>query len=274
MRGINLVAAMHLPSKLKIQLIDSVLAKPIPRDGVVRIGAGVEQVDAKILRFLQNGEPWLIVERREADYLICSTWDGNTHSGETRYPIRQFNDDQYTIKHYFGPNTVYFDSLSDYAIGYYLRIPYTLIHIRRALEHAGTLLYNRRKLVLGQRIELLTFMIEQAADGKASFNSLDLMTHMHTLRWITHPSGDSARSRLELYLDSLVDTGELTKSNSDYRLTGHALRLVEDRAEQEKKHSQSFWIQLLIAALTLTTVILAVFQSGLVKLNPLLDLTQ
>jgi hypothetical protein len=262
---------MKLPHKLKVRLIDSVLEKPLPRDGVVRIGTGVEFVDVKVIQFRKDEEPWLIVERREGDELVCSTWDGTTHAGETRYPLSQFSDHQYQIKHYYGPSTVYFNSLSDYARGYYLRLPYALIQIRRGLEHAGTFLYNRRRIVLGQRLDLLTFMIEQAAEGKTSFSSLDLMTDMHTIRWITHPSGESARSRLELYLDSLVDTGELAKTSRDYRLTGYALRLVEERSEQERKHRQGIRIQWLIAALTLATVILAIFQAGLIELNPLLN---
>jgi hypothetical protein len=263
---------MNLPRNLKIQLIDSVLEKPFPREGVLRIGTGVELVDTKIILFRKNEEPWLIVERRDGEDLVCSTWNGTNHVGATRYPIGQFSDEQYEIKHYYGPSTIYFKSLSDYALGYYLRLPYALIKIQRGLERAGTLLYNRRRLVLGQRLDLLTFMIEQAAEGKSSFRSLDLMTDMHTIRWITHSNGESIRSRLELYLDSLVDTGELTKANGDYRLTGHALRLVEERSEQERKHRQGIRIQWLIAALTLATVILAIFQAGLIELNPLLDL--
>jgi hypothetical protein len=142
------------------------------------------------------------------------------------------------------------------------------------LERAGTFLYNRRRIVLAQRLELLTFMIEQAAEGKDSFNSLDLMTDMHSIRWITHPNGESIRNRLELYLDALADTGELTKANGDYRLTGHALRLVEERSEQERKHKQGIKIQWLIALLAFVTAVLTIVQAGLVKLNPLLDFTQ
>jgi len=265
---------MELPRTLKIRLIDSILKKPFPKNGVLRVGAGVELVDEKIIRFLRNEEPWLIVERREGDDLICSTWNGDTHVGESRHPISQFQDQQFQIKHYFGPSTIYYDGLSDYARGYYLRTPYALIRVRRSLERAGTLLYNRRRIVLGQRLELLTFMIEQAAEGKSSFNSLDLMTDMHTVRWITHPNGESVRNRLDLYLNSLVDTGELKKANGDYWLTGHALSLVEERAEQERKHKQGIKIQWLIAILAFVTALLTIVQAGLVKLNPLLDLTK
>lgn len=236
------------------------------------MGAGVEKVDSKIILFQKDGGPWLIVERREAEDLVCSTWNGDTHAGEARYPIGDFQSGEYKIKHYYGSDTIYYEGLNDYARGYYLKLPYVMIHLRRILERAGALLYNRRRLVRKQRLDLLTFMIEQAAEGKSSFSSLDLMTDMHSIRWVTHPDGESVRSRLKLYLDSLVDTGELTKDGMNYRLNGQALRLVEERSEQERRHSQVIKIQWLVAGLTLATVLLALVQAGLVKLKPVLDL--
>jgi len=225
------------------------------------------------LMWFQNGEePWLMVERREGDDLVCSTWDGKTHSGETRYPIGQFRDEQFRVKHYIGPSTVYYDSLSAYALGYYLKMPYLKIFLARSFERAGTRLFNRRRLVVGQRLDLVTFMIEQAAEGKSSFSPIALMTDMHSIRWITHPNGESAECRLRLYLDSLVDTGELRKVQHEYFLTGSALKLVEERSEQERKHRQGIRIQWLIALLTLMTAVLAIVQAGVVKLDPVLDL--
>lgn len=265
---------MELSANLKLRLIDSVLKNPFPENGVIRIGAGVERVNAKIIRFLRDEEPWLIVDRRDGGDLICSTWNGHTHAGDTRHPISQFHNEQFKIKHYYGPNTIYYDGLIDYARGYYFKFPYALIHLQRALEHAGTFLYNRRRIVLRQRLELLTFMIEQAAEGTESFNSLDLMTDMHTVRWVTHPNGESIRNRLDLYLESLADTGELKKTNGDFRLTGHALSLVEERSEQERKHKQSIKIQWLIAILAFITALLAIVQAELIKLSPLLDFTK
>lgn len=76
---------MKLPRSVVYELIDSVLRKPVPRDGVVRLGEGVELVDSKILKFMQNGEPWLIAERRDGEILVCATWNGRTHSGDDRY---------------------------------------------------------------------------------------------------------------------------------------------------------------------------------------------
>jgi hypothetical protein len=265
---------MNLPNFLKRRLIDSVLAKPIKAGGVVRIGAGVELVDMKLMWFEKDEEPWLIVESREGDDLICSTWNGKIHTGETRYPIGQFVDQQFKVKHYVGPSTVYYDSLSDYARGYYVKIPYLKILLARGFERAGTVLYNRRRLVVGQRLDLVTFMIEQAAEGKLAFSPIDLMTDMHSIRWITHPDGESAQGRLSLYLNSLVDTGELSKRDHEYYLTGYALKLVEERSEQERKHKQGIRIQVLIALLTLVTAILAIVQAGVIRLDPLLDLTK
>ena len=237
------------------------------------MGSGAAEVDAKIIRFIRDGAPWLIVERRDGADLICSTWNGTTHAGETRYPIEGFALRDFKIKHYYGTATLFFDGLEDYARAHYLRWPYFLIHLQRWFERAGTELYNRRRLVLHQRLDLLTFMVEQAADGKKLFNSLDLMTDMHSLRWITHPRGESVRNRVDLYLDSLVDTGELTKHQGDYVLTGRALRLVEDRAVQERMHRQSIRIQWLIVGLTFVAELLTLAQMGLIAFKPLITIS-
>lgn len=264
---------MEMPRKLKLYLIDSVLNKPAPRGGVLRMGFGVEKVDSKIILFQKDNDPWLIVERREGGILICSTWNGITHAGESRHSINEFRGRQYTIKHYYGPDTIYYDGLNDYALGYYFKIPYAFIQLRRSLEKAGTFLYNRRRLVLKQRLDLLTFMIEQAAEGKNTFSSLDLMTDMHSIRWVTHPHGESVRGRLDLYLESLMDTGELTKMGNGYCLTGCAFKLVEERSEQERRHRQGIKIQWFIAVLTLAAFVLALVQAGLIRLNPIIDFT-
>lgn len=265
---------MFLPRKLKSWLVDTILAKPVPTSGVIRMGSGVEAVDCKVAKILHDGDPWLIVEGRTGGEISCAVWDGSQFSGNQSFPLEAFSDRQFQVKHYFGPQTIYYESLSAYAVGHVLRMPYLAIRLRRLFERIGTVYYNRRRIVVAQRIDVLTFMIERSAAGSDRFSSLDLMTNMHSLRWITHPQGESARTRLEFILDSLCETGELRKVNGEYFLTGLALRLVEESAEQEAKHKQGIAIQRMIALLTLVTVGLAVVQAGLIKLSPIIDLTK
>ena len=101
--------------------------------------------------------------------------------------------------------------------------------------------------------------------------TLDLMTALYSIKWFSHPQGAAARQRLEFYLESLVETGELQKINHKYVVTGQALQAMEEYEEQERKHtenvkiqSRALWVAFAVAALT-------VVQAGLIKLPTFLD---
>ena len=78
---------------------------------------------------------------------------------------------------------------------------------------------------------------------------------------------------MELYLGSLVDTGELEKVEIDYVITGKGIAAIEGYEEQESKHSKNIFIQLCVLFLTFVIVFLTLVQAGLVKLPTIVDLS-
>jgi hypothetical protein len=110
-------------------------------------------------------------------------------------------------------------------------------------------------------------------DGQNEHELLELMTDLHSIKWVLHPRGDAEHRKLEFYLDALVDTGELKKINYKYILTGLALRAIEENEEQERKHTANLKMQWRMVLLTLVIAGLTLVQSGLVKLPALLDWT-
>jgi hypothetical protein len=84
---------------------------------------------------------------------------------------------------------------------------------------------------------------------------------------------EAQHQKVEFYLDSLVDTGELKKINYEYVLTGNALRAIEEYEEQERKHTESVKIQWRMFWLTLVIALLTFVQAGLVKMPALIDLS-
>lgn len=189
---------MPISQRRKLELIDSVLAAPFPEGGVVRSSPGGEQANVKLLYFRKNNNPWLIVEDRDESDLICSVWNGSTHADRVRFSMQDFADDEYKIKHYFGLATIYFENLAEYDRALRFRLPYIRLYASRLFDRAGQAAYNRRKIVSTERVELLRFMLEQSINGKNSFSSLGLMTDLHSLRWLSHPEGESSHHRLEM----------------------------------------------------------------------------
>ena len=100
---------------------------------------------------------------------------------------------------------------------------------------------------------------------------IDLMTKLYSMNWVLHPSADEQQQKLELYLDSLVESGELNNVNHEYVVTGKAISTLERYEEEERRHSEAVKLQRKMVSLTIFLVFMAMVQAGLIKFPPLLD---
>lgn len=240
---------------------------------IPRSGEEGAKVNCFITSIDRAGEPYLIVLSLVGSDLNCIEWDGVSYSIERTVPLSSLCLSDFRITHYYGHSEIQYFGLIDFIRSRLLLWPYLKVHVVRRLSKLDQYLFNKKKLVTKQRTDLLKFLIERALDGKTEHEPLDLMTDLHSIKWVLHPHGEEEQRKLEFYLDALVETGELQKINYKYVLTGFALRAIEEYEEQERKHTENvkmqwrtFWLTLAIAALT-------VVQAGIVKLPALLDWT-
>lgn len=243
-------------------------ASTIPRSGDrgAKVNCFVTAVD-------NDGSPYLIVLQVEGDELVCIEWDGVKYQVDRKLPIASFKPSDFRITHYYGLSTVEYQGVFDFVFGQLTAWPYMKIRLVRWLGSFDQYLFNKKKLISKQRMELLKYLVEQAQAGRSEQETLDLMTELYSIKWVLHPQRETEQQRLEFYLDSLAETGELRKLNYKYVVTGFALRAIEEYEEQERKHTENvkmqwrtFWLAVAVAALTLV-------QAGLVKLPALIDLT-
>lgn len=218
-------------------------------------------------------QPYLFVLELINDELICLEWNGQSYEKNTILALDSIPFSQLQITHYYGLSTIRYFGILNFIVGMLTLWPYIKIRFVNTLGNFDQYIFNKKKFITKQRIDLLRFLVSQVNDGHDSFNAYDLMFQLYTIKWILHPNHNSELKKLEFYLRSLCDTGELRTINHEYILTGHALRTIEEYEEQERKHTENvkmqwrmFWLTLVIACLTLV-------QSGLIKLSPLLDLT-
>jgi len=99
------------------------------------------------------------------------------------------------------------------------------------------------------------------------------MTGLYTMRWFLHPQGEQQQHRVEFYLNSLVETGELKHINHKYIVTGKTLSTIEEYEEQERKHTENVKMQWRMFWLTVAVATGTIIQAELVKLPPIIDLT-
>jgi hypothetical protein len=141
------------------------------------------------------------------------------------------------------------------------------------VESVDQYFFNKKKLVTKQRIDLLRLLVERRLDGHKAESPVDLMTALYSIKWVLHPERDTQKERVRFYLDSLVSTGELSKLDHRYELTGKALQAIEVYEEQERKHTESIKAQRAMFWLTMAIALLTAAQADLIKFPTLLDLS-
>ena len=205
--------------------------------------------------------------------LSCLEWDGNSFNKPTELALNSIDPNDISITHFYGYREVQYSGILEFAIGRTLFIPYAKFHIVGIIENVDQYFFNKKKLITKQRIDLLRFLVRRRLEGSPVSSAIDLMTGLYSIKWVMHPDSDSQRERLDFYLESLVDTGELRRVNHEYELTGEALKAIEIYEEQERKHTENVKIQRRMFWLTLAIVLLTGAQAGLYRLPTLLDLS-
>ncbi len=243
--------------------------KQIPRSGPE--GAAANCYITRVLR--KSGEP-LIVESADGDTLHCKEFDGERYATNAQYELKSLVKEDFEFTHYHGLATTTYSGWLDFALGRIFKIPYVKAWLYFKKADFLQSLYNRKKLVTKQRIDLLKTILDAELNGTDRLSSLSVMSLIHTDMWYLHPNGDDHHRRVEFYLNALAETNDLRKAGIEYSITGQGIEAIERYEEEERKHSENigsqrkmFWLTIVIAALTLV-------QAGLIKLPALLDFTK
>jgi len=249
-------------------LIKSACPGRIPRSGEKG-----KQVNCFVVSVDNQGEPYLLVTGINKDVLDCREWNGNSYSIEKSINLADVTSRDLFITHYYGLSTILYSGIIDLAISRFTLIPYGKVRLHDLVERFDQYFFNKKKLVTKQRIDLLRLLISRHQQGKNSFEAFELMTELYSIKWVLHPEGDSQLRKVDFFLSSLSDTGELLKIGQLYALTGHALKAIEEYEEQERRHTDNVKVQRLALWLTVAIVLLTAAQAGLFKLPTLLDMS-
>lgn len=258
-----------LCKRLLPKLVARTCEMPIPRSG-----SEGERVNCFTVYIEKDRRPYLFVTGVESENLLCLEWDGDHFSENTFIPLAHIDQKDIFVAHYYGLSVVRFTGIYDLVINRLTRWPYIKIHFMRVAERFGQYIFNKKKLVTKQKVDLLRILLSRHLEGNTSLDSFHLMSDLYTIKWVLHPDGDAQRRKLALHLDALAHTGELKRQQDRYVLTGLALSAIEEYEEQERRHTENVKTQKLMVWLTLAIVLLTLVQAGLVKLPLLIDLSR
>lgn len=223
----------------------------------------------------QNNAPHLLVTGISTSNIVCLQWDGDRYAIPAVMAIDELDSNQFVVTHYYGYAEINYRGILDLAIGLTFKWPYIKLRASSSINAADQYFFNKKKLLTKQRMDLLSFLLRKKLNGQEGYNLIHMLVDLYGEKWLWHPEKQSSKDRLRFYLESLVATGEVRKTDVlNYEATPLAIRTLEEYEEQERKHTENvklqrrtFWLAVAVAALT-------VIQSGLVKLSPLIDLTK
>lgn len=256
---------------IKRLLLAIPLRRPSP-DRIPRSGEAGMAVNCYTTLVTRTEAGPLIVKSANGDVLECLEYDGDRYSIEKEFKFDDLLNEKFEFRHYHGLATTTYTGWLDLALGHIFRVPYIKVWLYYKRDGIAQGLYNRRKLVTKDRIEILQAILNAQLNGKDKLSSLTVMSIFHSDRWFLHPNKDAEHSKIKLYLDALVETNELRISDFDYQITGHGIAAIELYEEQERKHSESISSQRRMFWLTIVIALLTVVQAGLIKLPPIIDL--
>jgi hypothetical protein len=222
----------------------------------------------------RDDEPFFVATEIDGETLNGLKWDGNSYAEDHQMSITGLDQGRLNITHFYGLSEVSFSSIYDVAWHYFTKLVYLKIHVFRYIDSTSQYFFNKKKLVTKKRMDLLRFMMDDQLDrNHDGIKTLSLMTKIYSMRLFLHPSWEAQEQKLRLYLDSLIESGELRKDNDEYVVTGVAISTIERYEEEERRHSEAVKLQRRMFWLALIALIFAFVQTGVVKLPTVIDLT-
>ena len=111
-------------------------------------------VNCYTTRVIREGNDPLIVESADGDTLNCLEYDGDRYSIKSTFNFYDLLNNKFEFTHYHGLSTTIYSGWLDLTLGRLFRFPYIKVWIYTKYNNLSQGLYNRRKLVTKQRIEL------------------------------------------------------------------------------------------------------------------------
>jgi hypothetical protein len=122
--------------------------------------------------------------------------------------------------------------------------------------------FNRTKLVRADRMRVLQHFFRSTIETPGYHPSVvSFMADMYSLRSMMHPRYDETQGYYELVLDSLVQSGELSRNGVAYSMSDSAIPTLEKLQGEKERHDDSIKQQRRIGGLTRVLIAVALIQA-------------
>lgn len=242
---------------------------------IPRSGKKGEQVNCYVVALDNDDGPYFMATAIDGDVITGLKWNGSSYAEQAAVSLSDLDNGNLNITHYYGLSEITYDSIYSASWQYATKLIYLKIRIYRRLNLTFQYFFNKKKLVTKKRMDLLRLMMEdQLHRTHDGIGSINLLAKIYSNRLFLHPNWDELHQRIDLYLDSLVESGELKKINNEFVVTGKAIVTIEKYEEDERRHTEAVKLQKKMFWIAIVGAIFAIVQSGVIRLPTLFDFSK
>lgn len=207
--------------------------------------------DCFVVRIDNNGKPYLLLHKLISNSVDCLRWNENHYKDSVKFKISEIEIKNIEITHYYKNSIITFSSLNDFRLHYYTKIIYIKEYIKKFFFKSFQFLYNRKKLIVPTRINILKKIVNiYISEPSSKFDSITISSLFNLSKWISHPKSDEYIRGMQLNLDSLVESKDLERTGLKYNIRPQSILTLNIYEENEIKYRKQIrlkWLTLVAA---------------------------
>ncbi len=258
------------------------LAKALEKLSPDSINVGVPECESldlyKVIITCSDDKTFLVDSISEGT-LVGRQFNDETkkHDTQSTLDLNDGNTKGLTIRHYYKCHLYEYNSISTFVLFNLTGLVKLQNASFRLIDSVVQYFFNRRTLHLKERVALLRYLVENYGTNGRDFGTLSMSLDLYSLRSLNHPQRKALIKKMDLYLASFVDSGEIQhnpQGGLPYRVTPKAIQTLDVYEIEERRHNDSLRTQRLVIWLTVLMAISAVVQAGFIKLDPILNFSK
>jgi hypothetical protein len=225
---------------------------------------------------IKLGEHSALLQHLDFDKVLILKYNAETDRCDIEEEIllSEINVKTIEITHYLHNHYTTYTGINSFILHCLTKKDFIKVKLKRLLNSIAQSRFNNRELQIKPRYELLSYLIDNHGISQKKFSITSLISDIYTLRFFGHPDREQCQNKLRMYVDSFVESGEVSKIEGGYKVNGKAIVTLELFQTEERRHKDSVKLQYSMVLLTFLLSILASIQAGLIKLKPFIDFTQ
>jgi len=230
---------------------------------VHRSGEKGEAVNCFNAYLYKYNEPFWVILEIVGDTIKVKRYVNNNFSESGEVFLKDLDEYSLRIIHHYGLYNLYYNSFLNYILTGWTKIDVIKCKIHKLFNNTKQFVFNKKRFAKLDRLEILRALIDMQFSGNGeNFMTMDVMTYLYSLMWIMHPGKDEQEHRLQIFIDSFVESGELKFDGScHYTVTGKAINTLSRYEEEERKHQENKKLQNRMVYLTLAIVLVGIVQA-------------